>query len=180
MEENMNTVDTAQTPEIAPAPDIKPEPKPEPPKADNAEVERLKQALSRANSEAANYKRQLREKQSEAERADAERAEEDRALREELEELRKEKDTGDSINRALALKVEDETARKLAKAWQERDKTALFDSISEIIQATITRLNNEALNRHPALSAGTPPTKASVGDELDAQLWRYAGLSPRR
>ena len=39
-------------------------------KADSAEVQRLKAALSKANGEAAEYKRQLREKQSAAERAE--------------------------------------------------------------------------------------------------------------
>ena len=52
---------------------IKEEPaKTEPAKTEkpaNAEVEKLKAALSRANGEAAEYKRQLREKQTEAERA---------------------------------------------------------------------------------------------------------------
>ena len=43
------------------------------------ELEKLKAALSRANGEAAEYKRQLREKQTEAERAEAERAEADNA-----------------------------------------------------------------------------------------------------
>ena len=45
------------------------------PKDNNDEVTKLKTALSKANSEAADWKRQLREKQTEQERAEAERAE---------------------------------------------------------------------------------------------------------
>ena len=145
-------------------------------KPDNAEVEKLKAALSRANSQAADYKRQLREKQDATERAEAERAEQEQAMREELEALRKEKDTGDSINRALALKVEDETARKLAKAWQDRDKTALFDSIGEIIQETTTRLSNELLNKQPALSTGIPPTTNTAVKSEEDKIRQWMGI----
>ena len=55
---------------------VKPEPKKDE-KPVNAEVEKLKAALTKASADAAEYKRQLREKQTEAERAEAERAEQE-------------------------------------------------------------------------------------------------------
>jgi hypothetical protein len=45
------------------------------PKDESEEVKKLKTALSNANSQAADWKRQFREKQTEAERAEAERKE---------------------------------------------------------------------------------------------------------
>ena len=50
---------------------------PEVPKPDNTEADKLKAALSKANAEAASYKRELREKQTEQERLESERKEAD-------------------------------------------------------------------------------------------------------
>ena len=61
------------------------------PKDNSEEVKNLKESLSKANSQAAEYKRQWREKQSEAERAEAERAEREKAVEEELKSLRRDK-----------------------------------------------------------------------------------------
>ena len=149
-------------------------------KADTAEVDKLKAALSRANSQAAEYKRQLREKQTETERVEAERAEQDKAMREELETLRKEKRVSDYTGKCLALNMDAELAGKTANALADGDMDSVFDCLNEFVEATTTRLNNEALNRQPALSAGIPPTKGNTEDEITAQLRRYAGLPVHR
>ena len=153
-----------------PAKETKPDP----------ELEKLKAALSRANSEAADYKRQLREKQTEKERADAERAEADKAMREELETLRKEKRVSDYTGKCLALKMDADLAGKTAAALADGDMESVFDCLTAFVEATKTRLNNEALNRQPGLSAGIPPTKGNTEDEITAQLRRYAGLPVHR
>ena len=149
-------------------------------KPDNAELEKLKAALSRANSQAAEYKRALREKQTETERAEAERAEADKAMREELETLRKEKQVSDYTGKCLALNMDADLAGKTANALADGNMDSVFDCLRAFVEATKTRLNNEALNRQPGLSAGIPPTTNTVGDEEYAKLCRYAGLSPHR
>ena len=153
-----------------PAKETKPDP----------EIEKLKAALSRANGEAAEYKRQLREKQTEKERADAERAEQDKAIREELETLRKEKRVSDYTGKCLALNMDADLAGKTANALADGDMESVFDCLKAFVEATKTRLNNEALNRQPGLSAGIPPTKGNTEDEITAQLRRYAGLPVHR
>lgn len=153
-----------------PAKETKPDP----------ELEKLKAALSRANSEAAEYKRALREKQTEKERADAERAEADKAMREELETLRKEKRVSDYTGKCLALNMDADLAGKTAAALADGDMDSMFDCLRAFVEATKTRLNNEALNRQPGLSAGIPPTKGNTEDEITAQLRRYAGLPVHR
>ena len=157
--------------------------KPEPKKDEkpvNAEVEKLKAALSKANGEAAEYKRQLREKQTEAERAEAERAEQEQAMRQELETLRKDKAITDYTNKALEIGFDAETAAQAANAMANGDMNAMFDALKAFVEATKTRLENEALNRQPGLSTGAPPTTNDANDDLQNKLRRYAGLSPRR
>ena len=146
----------------------------------DAELEKLKAMLSKANSQAAEYKKQLREKLSEAERTKAERAEQDKALREELETLRKEKAVSEYTAKCVSLKMDTELAAKTATAMADGDMNAVFDCLKQFVEATATRLNNEALNRQPGLSAGTPPTKGNTEDEITAQLRRYAGLPVHR
>jgi chromosome segregation ATPase len=63
----------------------------ETPKDNSEEINKLKASLSKANSDAAEWKRQFREKQSEQERAEAERAEREKAVEDELRTLRRDK-----------------------------------------------------------------------------------------
>ena len=82
MEEN--TVVTSETTAVEQTEPVKTEPaKTEP--AVNPEVEKLKAALTKASADAAEWKRQLRERQSAEEREKAERAEQEQTMREELE-----------------------------------------------------------------------------------------------
>ena len=147
-----------------------------PDKADNAEVEKLKAALSRANSQAAEYKRQLREKQTETERAEAERAEQEQAMREELETLRKEKRVSDYTGKCLALNMDADLAGKTAAALADGDMDSVFDCLKAFVEATTTRLNNEALNRQPGLSAGTPPTTNTAVKSEEDKIRQWMGI----
>ena len=144
------------------------------------ELEKLKAALSRANGEAAEYKRQLREKQTEAERAEAERAEADKAMREELEALRKEKRVSDYTAKCVALNMDADLAGKTATALADGDMDSVFDCLKAFVEATTTRLNNEALNRQPVLSAGTPPTTNTTVDTDYENMRRWMGAPSRR
>ena len=173
MDEN---VVVEQIEEQKPAEPVKAEPAQE---KHDAELEKLKAMLSKANSQAAEYKKQLREKLSEAERAEAERAEQDKVMREELETLRKEKAVSEYTAKCVALQMENDLAGRTANAMANGDMNAVFDCLKEFVEATTTRLNNEALNRQPGLSAGVPPTQGNTEDELTAVLRRYAGLTHR-
>ena len=146
----------------------------------NPEIEKLKAALNKACSEASEYKKALREKQSEAERAEAERAEADKAMREELETLRKEKAVTEYTNKCLALEFDSELAEQTANALADGNIESLFDCLKSFVDATKTRLTNEALNKQPTLSTGIPPTTASTNDAEFEQMRRWAGLPPRK
>ena len=149
-------------------------------KAESAEIKKLKDALSKASADAAEWKRQFRQTQTDAQRAEAERAEQEKAMREELETLRKEKAVTDYTNKALEVGFDTETAAQAANAMADGDMNAVFDALKAFVEATKTRLNNEALNRQPGLSTGIPPTKQSTDDADLNNLRRYAGLPIHR
>ena len=175
----VTTTTTDATPDVEQTETVKTEPVKND-KADNAEIEKLKRLLSKANSEAASYKQQLRDKQTEQERAEAERADAERAKDERLAELERVVEVGDCINRALSIGFDAENGEKFANAWYDRDKEATFDSLNAFVEATKTRLENEALNRQPTLSAGVPPTKNTTTDADMEQMRRWMGVPVRR
>jgi len=181
MDENtvVTSATTDATPDVEQTETVKTEPV-KTDKADTAEVEKLKRLLSKANSEAASYKEQLRAKQTETERAEAERAEQEQAMREELETLRKEKRVSDYTGKCLALNMDAELAGKTANALADGDMDSVFDCLKAFVEATTTRLNNEALNRQPGLSAGTPPTTNTTVDKDYEDMRRWMGAPPRR
>ena len=173
-ENNVVTTTTDATADVEQTETVKTEPvKVE---ADSAEVEKLKRLLSKANSEANSYKQQLREKQSAEERAAAERAEQEQAMREELETLRKEKRVSDYTGKCLALNMDAELAGKTATALADGDMDSVFDCLKAFVEATTTRLNNEALNRQPGLSAGIPPTTNAAVKSEDDKIRQWMGL----
>ena len=71
-------------------------------------------------------------------------------------------------------------AAQTANALADGNMESVFDCLKTFVDATVKRLNNEALNRQPGLSAGIPPTKGNTEDEITAQLRRYAGLPVHR
>lgn len=152
----------------------------EPTKTDSAEVEKLKRLLSKANSEASSYKEQLRQKQTEKERADAERAEQEQAMRDELETLRKEKKVSDYTAKCVSLNFGEDLAAQTANALADGNMDAVFDCLKAFVEATVTKANNEALNRQPGLSAGVPPTKQTAIDNDMEQMRRWMGAPTHR
>ena len=130
------------------------------------DVTKLKNALSKANSDAAEWKRQFREKQTEAERAEAERKEHEAAVEEELRTLRRDKTIGGYVAQCLALGYDKDLALRAAEAMADNDAAAIMACQQEFLDAKQKELEAAALNKQPTLTTGSPPT-AKVA-ELDA------------
>ena len=173
-ENNVVTTTTDATADVEQTETVKTEPAKV--EADSAEVEKLKRLLSKANSEAASYKEQLRAKQTADERERAERAEKERADAERLAELERIVDISDTVKRSLAISIDADTSQKLAEAWNAHDKESMFNALKQFVEATTTRLNNEALNRQPGLSAGIPPTTNTAVKSEDDKIRQWMGL----
>ena len=148
------------------------------PKSSTDEADRLKAALSKANSEAADWKRQFREKQTEAERQEAERAEREKAIEEELRGLRRDKSVSGYMAQCLSLGYNKELALRAAEAMADNNAAEILACQQEFLEVKKKEYEAEALNKQPKLTTGAPPT-ASEGDvEAKNQLRSYFGLPP--
>ena len=145
---------------------------------ENDEVTKLKAALSKANSDAAEWKRQFREKQTEAERAEAERKEHEAAVEDELRTLRRDKTVSGYIAQYLALGYTQELALKAAEATADNDAATIMSCQQEYIEAKTKELEAAALNKQPTLTPGAPPTAKQAEEEATNKLRQHFGLPP--
>ena len=145
---------------------------------DSEEVTRLKNALSKANSDAAEWKRQFREKQTEAERAEAERKEHEAAVEDELRTLRRDKSVSGYVAQYLALGYTQELALKAAEATADNDAATIMSCQQEYIAAKTKELEAAALNKQPTLTPGAPPTAKQAEEEATNKLRQHFGLPP--
>jgi len=145
---------------------------------DTDEVTKLKSALSKANSDAAEWKRQFREKQTEAERAEAERKEHEAAVEEELRTLRRDKSVSGYIANCLALGYDKDLALKAAEAMADGDTSTILECQQTFLAEKTKQIEESVLNKQPKLTAGSPPTSADVDKDEVNKLRRYAGLPP--
>ena len=142
------------------------------------EVTKLKNALSKANSDAAEWKRQFREKQTEAERAEAERKEREAAVEDELRTLRRDKTVSGYVAQCLALGYDKDLALRAAEAMADNDAAAIMSCQQEYLAAKTKELEAAALNKQPTLTPGAPPTaKQAELDDIN-KTRHYFGLPP--
>ena len=147
-------------------------------KEKDSDMARLKAALSKANSEAADWKRQLRDKQTEAEREAAERAEHDAARDEELKTLRRDRDVSNYLAQYIALGYSRELAQKAAEATADGDSATIMTCQQSFIEAKTKEIEAAALDKQPGLSHGAPPTSTQAEVEEKNLLRSYFGLPP--
>lgn len=148
------------------------------PKDNSDEVTKLKTALSKANSDAAEWKRQFREKQTEAERAEAERQEREAAVENELRELRRDKTVSGFMAQCLALGYDKELALRAAEAMADNDAAAIMACQQDFLEAKQKELEAAALNKQPTLTPGAPPTAKAAEAEAYNKMRMAWGLKP--
>lgn len=147
-------------------------------KPDSGETDKLKAALSKANSEAAEWKRQFREKQTEQERTEAERAEREKAVEEELRGLRRDKTVSGYVAQCLALGYDKDLATEAANAMADGNADKIFECQQKFLEAKTKELEAAALNKQPGLTAGAPPTAKAAEAEAYNKMRQAWGLKP--
>ena len=144
----------------------------------DAEIERLKAALSKANSEAADWKRQFRGMQTEQERAEAERAEREKESAEELQTLRRRVAVSDFTAQYVSMGYETALATRAAEAMADGNYTDVIACQSAHIEAMKKQLEADALKKQPTLTSGTTPTAQQAEHEARNKERAWFGLPP--
>ena len=145
---------------------------------DGDEVTKLKAALSKANSDAAEWKRQYRQGLDDAKRAEEERKEHEQAVEDELRTLRRDKTVSGYQAQCLALGYTQELALRAAEAMADNDAAAIMACQQEFLDAKQKELEAAALNKQPTLTTGSPPTAQGADLEALNKQRRYFGLPP--
>lgn len=148
---------------------------------DTSEVDRLKSALTKSNSEAAEYKKQLRAKQTDDEAKEAEREKEIASMKEELEALKQEKVVSEYTSRFLSLGYEDSLARETAAAFAKGEMDTVFANQKKHAEAAEKKLRADLLRDTPAPPAGTgsaPVTKEAFLKMGTKEQYEYTQQNP--
>lgn len=143
----------------------------------NTEITKLKTALSKANSEAADYRKKWQEKQTEAERAETERIEREKSMQEELAMLKRDKVLSEYAKQCMAIGYDANLATECAEAMADGRMSDVFAIQQRFLEAKQKEIEAKALNQQPGLSSGMPPVNAA--DTAEENKYRsYFGLPP--
>ena len=146
-------------------------------KDSKSEIDKLKATLSKANSEAAEYKRLWKEKQTEQERIESERAEAEKALQEELASLRRGKVLDEYAKKCMSMGYDESLAAECAEAMADGRFNDVFAIQQRFMEAKTKEIEAAALNKQPGLTSGAPPVSATDKAE-ENQYRKYFGLPP--
>lgn len=123
--------------------------------SDNSDdVSKLKAALSKANGEAANYKRQLREKQTADEAAEDERRTAHENLVNENNELKRKIALSEKKSKLLGLGYAEELAEDTAKAMVDSDIDKVIENQRKFLEAQKQSITEELLKGTPRPKPG--------------------------
>ena len=145
------------------------------PKNNDAEILKLKNSLSKSNSEAADYKRKLQEKMTEDERKEALRKESEEAMKNELEALRKEKTVSTYKASFLGLGYAEELAQATAEAMSNGDMATVFANQKLFNEAQAKAFLEKSMSQQPGLSSGVPPKAQNLDELSDEEFYRQFG-----
>ena len=123
------------------------------------ELDKVKKALDNATSEAANYKKQLRDKLTDEERAKAEQDQQLQELKNQLDVLQREKALAEHKAQYVGLGYDEQLAESSAKALIENDFTTLFSNQKSFLEAYNKKVEADLLKGTPRPSSnGNPQT----------------------
>ena len=145
---------------------------------DGDEVTKLKAALSKANSDAAEWKRQYRQGLDEAKRAEEERKEREEAVENELRTLRRDKTVSGYVAQCLALGYDKDLALRAAEAMADNDAAAIFACQQDFLESKKKEYEAAALNKQPTITSGSPPTAQAAEAEAYNKMRVAWGLKP--
>lgn len=129
---------------------------------------KLKNALNKASSEAAEYKKALREKQTEQERIEAERQQKEAEREELLKSLMREKTIADNKAQFLSVGYDGELAQKSAEAMADGNMAEIFSGFKAFVENRDKQIRAELLKGTPAPKGGN--TETTITKEQFAKM----------
>ena len=142
----------------------------------NDELTRLKNALSKSNSEAADYRKKWQATLSEQERIEAERQQREADMQTQLNSLLREKQTSEFEKNFLATGYSPELAKSSATAMVDGNNAQVFADMNTFIAERMKQMQAEALNTQPQLTQGSPVVQPTPEDETTAAFRKAIGL----
>ena len=125
---------------------------------DVEDTAKLKDALNKASSQAADYKRQLKEKMSEQERIEADRQAKEAEREELLKNLMREKTIADNRAQFLAVGYGEELANKSAEAMADGNMAEIFNGFKTFVETRDKAIRAELIKGTPAPKGGNTDT----------------------
>lgn len=119
------------------------------PEDNSAEIERLKNALSKSNSEAAGYKKQLREKMTEDEKKQQKDQEEREELQSKYDKLLRKTTIAENKAKLIGLGYEEALATETAEAMVDGDSEKVFANQQKYLASFEKKVRAEALKDTP-------------------------------
>ncbi len=145
------------------------------------EVERQKAAVTKANKEAADAKRQLKEKLSQEEQEAQEKKEAEEKLAKENAELREKVAVSENTTRLLALGYSAELAADTAKAMFDGDNDKVFANQKKFMEEQEKKIKADLLDgtaKPPAGTGGKAMTKEDFAKLSLAEQADFAAKNP--
>ena len=144
------------------------------PTDNSAEIERLRNALSKSNSEAADYKKQLRDKMSAEEQKAKDDADKFNDLQSKYDALLRKSDISENKARLLALGYDDALATEVAEAMVEGDNDKVFAAQKKHLDSAEKRIREEVLKNTPKPTGGSGKAKSvedimNITDNIERQ-----------
>lgn len=139
--------------------------------ADNSEeLSKYKNAVSKANSEAAEYKRQLKDANSKIQQAEekgkegqTEAEKQIEAMRKQLDEMKRDKSVSDYTSRLVSNGFESDAASKAAVALVDHDADSFFESLSKFVEDHDKKVRAELAQHSLAPKAGPKDSGSASG-----------------
>lgn len=131
------------------------------------EIAKLKRAVDKSTSEAADYKKKWKESLSEAEQASMQKAEEQAKHDEEFENLKRQVKVNELTENFMDLGYGKELARKAANAQFDSDTQTLLDIQKQFQEAQKKQWESDFLASRPELNAGTGVTQGISKEQFD-------------
>lgn len=121
---------------------------------DNAEITKLKTALSKSNAEAADYKKQLRAKQTDEEAAKAERQAEWDKIMAENNQLKETIFKSEQTAKLMGIGYDAELASSTAEAMFKSDMSTVISNQQKFLEAKLKEQATNAMKNTPRPPVG--------------------------